>query len=158
MFQFPVNSLVTRQLRNKNLRETQELSSIPGAREAALHQEVQKPESCYLTSPREPPLQLGLPWVFSFSFSGLMTRNPEVPSSRTAHKIGQSLRYEPGKTWNCLSHILYLSGAVRAGCWNHPLLASCHEFVELVFIIFTISYFSVKICFFSWKTDKQVCI
>lgn len=58
MFQFPVNSLVLRGLRNKNLRETQELSSIPEAWEAVLH--LEKLENCYLTSPREPPQQLEL--------------------------------------------------------------------------------------------------
>lgn len=60
MFQFPVNSLVTKELRNKNLRETQELSSIPEAWEAIPHQEVQKLENCYLSSPRELSLQLEL--------------------------------------------------------------------------------------------------
>lgn len=35
---------------------------------------------------------------------------------------------------------------------EHPMLASCHKNVEPVFKIFTISYFSVKICFYLENT------
>lgn len=96
VFWFPTGFLVTRDLRNKNLRGIQELPSIPEAWEAVFHREMQKPESCYLNYSREPLLHVGLPW----SFSGFVTRNLRFRSPRTVHRMGLFLRYCSRNTCN----------------------------------------------------------
>lgn len=64
--------------------------------------------------------------------------------------------------WNCSLELsephTSLIWCGESGLLERALLASCHTFVEPVFLIFTISYFFQSKFPFTWKTHRQVCI